>query len=86
MNRRQMASFLNTSESKLGNWLGNGLKANKPAEEAMVLLCEKVPGLTLDYLYRGVLDHVPMALAIRLQASEQKSAMSVAEGAHAKKP
>jgi len=71
MNRRQFAGFLDVAEGKLGNWLGNGAKANMPAEEAMVLLCEKAPGLTLDYIYRGVLDHVPMALAIRLQAWEQ---------------
>jgi hypothetical protein len=71
MNRRQFAEFLETAESKLGNWLGKGPKANKPPEEVMVLLCEKAPGLTLDYLYRGVLDHVPMALAIRLKAWEE---------------
>lgn len=68
--RREMADFLDVSESRLGNWLGSGEKANMPHEAAMVLLCDKVPFLTMDYIYRGRLDCVPYAFAIRLKARE----------------
>jgi transcriptional regulator with XRE-family HTH domain len=71
LNRRQMADYLGVAENRLGNWLGKGPKSSMPAEEALILLCRKVPGLTLDYMYRGLLDHVPTGLAIRLMAREQ---------------
>lgn len=69
-NRREMAAFLDVGESRLGNWLGKGAKSNRPAEDAMVRLVKQVPALTMDYIYLGRLDAVPMALAIRLKARE----------------
>ena len=33
-------------------------------------LCDILPGLTMDYLYRGRLDGLPMQLAIRLASRE----------------
>ncbi|MFK4047265.1 helix-turn-helix domain-containing protein [Roseomonas mucosa] len=71
MSRRDLAKALGVGENSLGNWLSDGKKASKPAEEAMIRLCEMLPGLTMDYLYRGKLDFVPMALAIRLKGWEQ---------------
>jgi len=71
MNRREMAEYLQVAENRLGNWLGKGSKASMPAEESMILLCSKIRGLTLDYIYRGHLEHLPTGLAIRLTAWEQ---------------
>lgn len=68
--RREMAEFLDVGESRLGNWLGSGEKSNMPSEAAMARLCEKVPLLTMDYIYLGRLDAVPYAAAIRLKARE----------------
>lgn len=68
--RREMASFLDVGESRLGNWLASGPKGNMPAEAAMALLCSKVPALTMDYIYMGRLDGVPINLAVRLKARE----------------
>lgn len=68
--RREMAEFLEVGESRLGNWLGTGEKANMPSEAAMARLCEKVPLLTMDYIYLGRLDAVPYSHAIRLKARE----------------
>jgi transcriptional regulator with XRE-family HTH domain len=69
-NRRDMAEFLGVGESRLGNWLGTGEKANMPSEAAMARLCEQVPALTMDYIYLGRLDAVPYSAAIRLKARE----------------
>jgi DNA-binding XRE family transcriptional regulator len=48
----------------------NPKKPNFPSEEAMMNLCDVVPGLTLDYLYRGKLATLPLGLAIRLTSRE----------------
>lgn len=45
-------------------------KPNFPAEEAMATLCELLPGLTMDYIYRGKLETMPPGLGIRLTARE----------------
>jgi DNA-binding XRE family transcriptional regulator len=45
-------------------------KPNFPAEEAMMTLCDIVPGLTLDYLYRGKLGTLPLPLTLRLVSRE----------------
>lgn len=69
-NKRQMCDFLGVSEGRFGNWIGRGEKANMPAEEYMARLCEKIPYLTMDYIYLGRLDAVTTSLAIRLKARE----------------
>jgi DNA-binding XRE family transcriptional regulator len=45
-------------------------KPNLPNEQAMVNLCELLPGLTMDYLYRGRYDTLDTRLRIRLMARE----------------
>lgn len=67
----QMAERLRTGRTTYYNWEAeNPSKPNFPAEEAMAELCEMLPGLTLDYIYRGRLDAIPSWLAIRLTARE----------------
>jgi transcriptional regulator with XRE-family HTH domain len=65
----QLAKRLGYGRTRVANWLREDT-GNMPAEEAMAALCDMMPGLTLDYIYRGSLDHVPHALAIRLTAWE----------------
>ncbi|MFH5926422.1 helix-turn-helix domain-containing protein [Roseomonas xinghualingensis] len=62
-----MADWLGVSRTRYSNWEND---QNRPAEEKMAWLCDQT-GLTMDYIYRGKLDAVPMALAIRLAAREQ---------------
>lgn len=67
----EMAARLNTARTTYLNWEAiNPAKPNYPGKEAMAAIRELIPGLTLDYLYLGNLDAVPMALAIRLTARE----------------
>ena len=66
-----MAKRLGVGRTRYINWETLGPSGNMPAEEAMALLCDQVPGLTMDYIYRGILDAVPHALAIRLTAHEE---------------
>lgn len=63
------AERIGVSRSALSNWLSEA-RPELPAEEAMIAICERFPeyGLTLDWLYRGVADAVPMRVAIRLTA------------------
>lgn len=62
----QMADWLGVQRTRYVNW---EKEQNRPSEEKMALLCEYT-GVTMDYIYRGILDAVPMALAIRLKARE----------------
>lgn len=62
-----MALFLGVGRTRYLNW---ERAENLPSETHMIALAEKT-GITLDYIYRGVLDAVPMALAIRLSARER---------------
>jgi transcriptional regulator with XRE-family HTH domain len=62
----QMAEWLGVGRTRYVNW---EREENRPAEEKMVWLCEQT-GITLDYIYRGKLDALPMALGIRLRARE----------------
>ncbi|MFC4170072.1 helix-turn-helix transcriptional regulator [Teichococcus aestuarii] len=67
MDQSAFAKWLGVNRTRYVNWEN---AENKPGEEAMVVLCDKT-GVTLDYIYRGRLDAVPTALAIRLTAREQ---------------
>lgn len=65
-----MADWLGVPRTRYANWERQSGSGNFPAEESMSLLCDMLPGLTLDYLYRGRLDGMPVALAIQLTARE----------------
>lgn len=72
LDKPKMASALGVGRQAYYGWEA-GSEAKKPvfpAEEAMIKLCELLPGLTMDYLYRGKLDTMRTALAIRLMARE----------------
>lgn len=66
-NATEMAVYVGANRSRYGNWES---AANFPDEMAMMRLCAAT-GLTLDYIYRGKLDAVPLALAIRVKAREK---------------
>jgi transcriptional regulator with XRE-family HTH domain len=68
LSKRALADKLGISRTRYLHWETNAKSANFPAEECMIQLCEMLPGLTMDFIYRGVLDAVPHALAIRLTA------------------
>ncbi|MFP5477210.1 MAG: helix-turn-helix transcriptional regulator [Gammaproteobacteria bacterium] len=61
-----MAKWLDVGRTRYVNW---EKAENFPSEQAMILLCDRT-GVSLDYIYRGRLDAVPTALAIRLKARE----------------
>lgn len=56
---------LKCERSAVSNWLNGG---NFPKVQQMAVLCERVPGLTMDWIYMGKADAMPYALAIRLEA------------------
>jgi len=64
----EFAKFLHAERSQVSNWLQG---YNLPPARWMDILCRRRPGLTLDWIYRGVADAVPMALAIKLEALQQ---------------
>jgi hypothetical protein len=64
----QLAKLLGAERSQVSNWLQ---AYNLPPPRWMTVLCRKRPGLTLDWIYRGVADAVPIALAIKLEALVQ---------------
>jgi DNA-binding XRE family transcriptional regulator len=68
LSKRALADRLGISRTRYLHWETSAKSANFPAEESMIELCEMLPGLTMDFIYRGVLDAVPHALAIRLSA------------------
>ena len=57
-----MAAFLGVSPQRWSNF-ENGLPLSR---EMAFRLVQKIPGLTLDWLYFGKSDGVPLALARRL--------------------
>lgn len=61
----ELARLLGAERSQVSNWL-NGY--NLPPVRWLAVLCTKRPGLDLDWLYRGVADALPVALAIKLEA------------------
>ncbi len=67
----QMAGRLGVSRTAYFNWESEDpKKPNMPSEEGLARLCDELPGLTLDYLYMGALETLPVKLAIRLAARE----------------
>jgi transcriptional regulator with XRE-family HTH domain len=71
MTAPEFAEWLGVGRTRYSNWESLGPKGNYPSEEFMAHLCDLIPGLTMDYIYRGVLDAVPTKLGIRLTAREQ---------------
>ena len=68
----QMAERLGITRPRYSNWeVENPAKPSFPAEEYMMTLCDTFPDITMDYLYRGKLDTLPLQLAIRLSAWER---------------
>lgn len=61
----ELADFLGAARNQVSNWL-NGY--NFPPVHYMDVLCQKRPGLTLDWIYRGQAGAVPRDLAIKLEA------------------
>lgn len=68
----ELAETIGANKSAYYTWERGSAasKPNFPAEEAMATLCDLLPGLTLDYIYRGKLHTMPANLAIRLVARE----------------
>jgi len=67
----QLAERLGVPRTTYYNWEAeNPAKPNFPSEEAMAELCDLLPGLTMDYIYRGRLESMKASLAIRLTARE----------------
>ncbi len=64
----ELARRLGVARTRFLHWISPAETANFPAEESMAALCDMLPGLTLDFIYRGKLDAVPYALALRLKA------------------
>ena len=58
-----MAESLGVARNRYYNWEHGD---NLPSEEAMIRLCNNSP-ITMDYIYRGVDDHIPTQLALRLR-------------------
>lgn len=69
LDRTPFAAWLGVNRTAYFNWEA-GVKGNFPAEEAMARLCELVPSLTLDYIYRGKMSFLKDDLALRLAAFE----------------
>jgi len=63
-----MAVRLGVGRTRYLHWESLAPSGNFPAIESMISLCEFLPGLTMDFIYRGKLDAVPYALALRLNA------------------
>lgn len=64
---KEWAAKLGITPSRLSN-IENGLPLSS---EVALLTAKKVPGVTLDWLYLGKLDAVPLELRQRLQAAEE---------------
>lgn len=73
-----LAKAVGGERSKVSNWL-NGY--NLPPVPEMAKLLQRRPGLTLDWIYLGVADALPLKLAIKLQALMAGMAVPVTEPA-----
>ena len=70
LSRTEMAEWLGVGRTRWGNWEGGPDKAgNYPDEDVMIELCHRLD-LTMDYIYRGKSDLIPLARAINLKARE----------------
>jgi DNA-binding transcriptional regulator YiaG len=72
MERTPFAEWLGVSRTKYANWEADDY-GNFPAEEAMIRLCELIPSLTLDYIYRGKFAMLSSDLALHLAAREERN-------------
>lgn len=60
--QQQMADFLDVSFNRYNN-----VERGSPlSHDLAVRICQKVPGMTLDWLYFGKTDGLPLGLAKRL--------------------
>lgn len=55
-------------------------RASPLSRDIALLLCSKIPGLTLDWLYRGVEDGLPVALQRSLVAVDRALSSAVRRG------
>lgn len=69
LQQAQVARELNESPQKINNWLRGD---NYPSEWFVYRFCARY-GITMDYLYRGVVVGMPQALAAELFAKEEAS-------------
>ena len=69
MKMTPFAAWLGVNRTKYANW-ENLETGNFPAEEDMARLCELIPSMTLDYIYRGKFGSLQTDLALRLAAWE----------------
>lgn len=65
---REFGEEIGADRSAVSNWMNAATSGNPPPVHHMVTLTEKVPGLTLDWIYTGNPDALPMGLGIRLMA------------------
>ncbi len=65
----EVAKALNTSSSKLGNWLRGD---NYPSAWFAKQFCDRY-GITTDWLYRGIVSGMASSLADALWKSEQEA-------------
>jgi DNA-binding XRE family transcriptional regulator len=68
----ELAEMIGASKSAYYQWEkgSTASKPNFPGKQAMANLCDVLPGLDLDYIYRGKLDGMPPHLGIKLVARE----------------
>lgn len=72
-NDAAFAAALGVSTQRLNNVL-NGTPLGK---NFALLMCQKIPGLTLDWLYLGIPDGLPLGLRRRIEAAEASLATEV---------
>jgi hypothetical protein len=81
---QDLADIMGAERSRASNWV-NGYYP--PPVPSAIHLLSKIPGLTLDWLYLGKADALPVALAIRLGALEELGTVpAVAEEPGAEEP
>jgi transcriptional regulator with XRE-family HTH domain len=70
----EMAELMGSNRTTYANWESGSRakKPNYPGKEAIIVLCDAVPGLTTDYFYRGVMSGMPPLLGISLVAGEMR--------------
>lgn len=76
LRQADVARALGVSQSKLGNWMRGD---NYPDEYLMTVLCDRY-GLTMDWLYRGVIYGLPGELADGLARVRAASSAAPQDG------
>lgn len=69
MEKPAFAAWLGVNRTKYANW-ENTESGNFPASEDMARLCDMIPSMTLDYIYRGRFGSLQTDLALKLAAWE----------------